>query len=48
MGMAEEFISGEELTGGFPGDEAPPLIRIQAPQGHHDYRNKDFRDEPKY
>jgi len=48
MVMAEEFIGGEELTGGFLGDEALPLIRIEAPQGNYDYRNKYFSDETKY
>jgi len=48
MVMAEEFISGEELTGGFLGDEALPLIRIEAPQGNYDYQNKYFSDETKY
>ncbi len=46
--MAEEFISGEELTGGFLGDEALPLIRIEAPQGNYDYQNKYFSDETQY
>jgi D-alanine-D-alanine ligase len=46
--MAEEFISGEELTGGFLGDQALPLIRIEAPQGNYDYQNKYFSDETKY
>jgi len=46
--MAEEFIAGEELTGGFLGGEALPLIRIEAPQGNYDYQNKYFNDETKY
>ncbi len=46
--MAEEFISGQELTGGFLGGEALPLIRIEAPQGNYDYQNKYFSDETKY
>ncbi len=48
MVMAEEFISGEELTGGFLGDQALPLIRIEAPQGNYDYQNKYFSDQTKY
>lgn len=48
MVMAEEFVAGEELTGGFLGDEALPLVRIDAPQGNYDYRNKYFSDETKY
>jgi D-alanine-D-alanine ligase len=46
--MAEEFISGEELTAGFLGETALPLIRIEAPQGNYDYQNKYFSDETKY
>jgi D-alanine-D-alanine ligase len=46
--LAEEFVEGEELTGGFVGEEALPLIRIEAPQGNYDYQNKYFSDETKY
>lgn len=46
--MAEEFVAGEELTAGFLGDQALPLIRIEAPQGNYDYQNKYFSDETKY
>ncbi len=46
--MAEEFVSGEELTAGFLGETALPLIRIEAPQGNYDYQNKYFSDETKY
>ncbi len=46
--MAEEFVSGEELTGGFLGEQALPLIRIEAPQGNYDYQNKYFSDETQY
>ena len=46
--MAEEFISGQELTAGFLGETALPLIRIEAPQGNYDYQNKYFSDETKY
>jgi D-alanine-D-alanine ligase len=46
--MAEEFIAGQELTAGFLGDQALPLIRIEAPQGNYDYQNKYFSDETKY
>ena len=48
MVMAEEFIDGGELTAGFLGDQALPLIRIEAPQGNYDYQNKYFSDETKY
>jgi len=46
--MAEEFIEGCELTAGFLGNQALPLIRIEAPQGNYDYQNKYFSDETKY
>jgi D-alanine-D-alanine ligase len=46
--LAEEFVEGEELTAGFVGDRALPLIRIEAPQGNYDYQNKYFSDETKY
>jgi D-alanine-D-alanine ligase len=46
--MAEEFISGQELTAGFLGETALPLIRIEAPQGNYDYKNKYFSDETRY
>jgi len=48
MVMAEEFVAGDELTGGFIGDQALPLIRIEAPQGNYDYQNKYFSDETRY
>lgn len=46
--MAEEFITGEELTAGFLGEQALPLIRIEAPQGNYDYQNKYFSNETQY
>lgn len=46
--MAEEFIEGEELTGAFLGEQALPLIRIEAPQGNYDYQNKYFSDATRY
>lgn len=46
--MAEEFIAGDELTAGFLGDQALPLIRIEAPQGNYDYQNKYFSDDTQY
>ncbi|HTS53329.1 MAG TPA: D-alanine--D-alanine ligase, partial [Burkholderiales bacterium] len=46
--LAEEFVEGEELTGGFVDEQALPLIRIEAPQGNYDYQNKYFSDETKY
>jgi D-alanine-D-alanine ligase len=46
--LAEEFIAGQELTGAFLGEQALPLIRIQAPQGNYDYQNKYFTDDTRY
>jgi D-alanine-D-alanine ligase len=46
--IAEEFVAGSELTASILGDEALPLIRIEAPQGNYDYRNKYFTDAVKY
>ena len=48
MVLAEEFVAGQELTAGFVGEQALPLIRIEAPQGNYDYQNKYFSDETKY
>lgn len=46
--LAEQFISGQELTAPFLGDMALPLIRIEAPKGNYDYQNKYFTDDVKY
>jgi D-alanine-D-alanine ligase len=46
--IAEQFITGRELTAGILDDEALPLIRIEAPQGNYDYHNKYFGNETKY
>ncbi len=46
--IAEEFVAGQELTAAILGDEALPLIRIEAPQGNYDYRNKYFTDAVQY
>jgi D-alanine-D-alanine ligase len=46
--IAEEFVAGQELTASILGEEALPLIRIEAPQGNYDYRNKYFTDDTKY
>ncbi len=46
--LAEEFVAGQEYTGGFVGDQALPLIRIEAPQGNYDYHHKYFSDETRY
>ncbi len=46
--LAEQFIDGPEFTAAMLGDEALPLIRIEAPQGNYDYQNKYFTDDTKY
>ena len=46
--IAEEFIDGQELTATIVGDDALPLVRIEAPQGDYDYKNKYFTDVVKY
>lgn len=48
MVLAEEFIAGRELTASVLGDQALPLIWIEAPGGNYDYKNKYFTDETKY
>jgi len=48
MVLAEQFIGGRELTASILEDAALPLIRIEAPQGNYDYKNKYFSDETKY
>jgi len=46
--IAEEFIAGQELTASVVGQDALPLIRIEAPEGAYDYKNKYFTDDVKY
>jgi D-alanine-D-alanine ligase len=46
--IAEEFFSGQELTASIVGEDALPLIRIEAPEGAYDYKNKYFTDDTKY
>ncbi len=46
--IAEEFISGVELTASILDERALPLIRIEAPEGNYDYHNKYFSDETRY
>jgi len=48
LALAEQFIDGPEYTASIVGDEALPLIRIEAPQGNYDYQNKYFTDATKY
>ncbi len=46
--IAEEFITGEELTAPFLEDRALPLVRIVAPGGNYDYQHKYFTDDTRY
>lgn len=46
--IAEEFIAGQELTAAVVGGDALPLVRIEAPQGNYDFKNKYFTDDTKY
>ena len=46
--LAEEFIAGKELTASVLGDDALPLIWIEAPDGNYDYQNKYFTDDTRY
>jgi D-alanine-D-alanine ligase len=41
-------VAGKELTASILGEVALPLVRIEAPQGNYDYRNKYFTDETRY
>ena len=50
--LCEEFIEGEEVTCPVIGEGAAaralPVVRIVAPEGAYDYRNKYFTDDVKY
>ena len=46
--IAEKLIEGPEYTASIVGNDALPLIRIEAPQGNYDYQNKYFTDDTKY
>lgn len=46
--LAEEFVAGKELTASVLGEQALPLIWIEAPGGNYDYQNKYFTDDTKY
>jgi D-alanine-D-alanine ligase len=48
MVLAEEFIAGAEVTASILGEQALPLIRIEAPGGSYDYQAKYFSDETRY
>jgi len=46
--IAEEFVAGQELTAAVLDDAVLPLVRIEAPDGNYDYRNKYFTDAVRY
>lgn len=46
--MAEEFVTGIELTAAVLGRTPLPLVRIEAPEGRYDYQNKYFTDAVQY
>lgn len=50
--LCEQFISGDEVTcpvlGAGDSARALPVIRIVAPEGNYDYRNKYFTDDTQY
>lgn len=48
IALAESFVDGPEYTASILGEEALPLIRIEAPQGNYDYQNKYFSDDTRY
>jgi D-alanine-D-alanine ligase len=48
MVLAEEFIAGVEVTASILGEQALPLIRIEAPGGSYDYQAKYFSDQTRY
>lgn len=48
MVLAEQFISGMELTASILGEQALPLIRIAAASGLYDYHAKYFADDTQY
>jgi D-alanine-D-alanine ligase len=48
MVLAEEFIAGAEVTASILGEQALPLIRIEALGGRYDYQAKYFSDETRY
>ncbi|MCX7960472.1 MAG: D-alanine--D-alanine ligase [Burkholderiales bacterium] len=48
VALAEAFVDGPEYTAAILGEEALPLVRIEAPQGNYDYHHKYFSDATKY
>jgi D-alanine-D-alanine ligase len=46
--LAEAYVDGPELTASILGDQALPLVRIEAPGHNYDYHAKYFSDETRY
>ncbi len=46
--LAEQFISGSELTAAVLGDSALPLIRLETPREFYDYDAKYFANNTRY
>jgi D-alanine-D-alanine ligase len=46
--LAEQFISGIELTAGILGDTPLPLIRLETPREFYDYEAKYISDDTRY
>lgn len=46
--IAEEFVSGQEMTAAVLGNTPLPLVRIEPMQGDYDYQNKYFTDNVRY
>jgi D-alanine-D-alanine ligase len=46
--IAEEFVSGLEMTAAVLGETSLPLVRIEPLQGSYDYQNKYFTDNVRY
>ncbi|BAU47277.1 D-alanine-D-alanine ligase [Sulfurifustis variabilis] len=46
--LAEEFVSGAEVTVAILQDTALPLVRVEAAGGFYDYEAKYFSDETRY
>ena len=46
--IAEQFIDGQELTGGILGRDALPLIRLETPRDFYDYEAKYVADDTRY
>ncbi|MDQ7988775.1 MAG: D-alanine--D-alanine ligase [Candidatus Dactylopiibacterium sp.] len=46
--IAEQFVSGREMTAAVLGDTPLPLVRIEPLRGEYDYQNKYFTDDVRY